>query len=70
MTRDDCVDIIRRRMEQTGLNCTQLARRSGVCYDTLRSWLYGRTYPSITYLLPVLEALGMEMVIREVERYG
>lgn len=70
MTRDECVEIIRRRMQTLGLSCTQLARMSGVNHETIKSWMYGRTYPSITYLLPVLDALGMEMVIREVERYG
>ena len=63
MTAEDYTKIVFREAERQGISRVQLSKKSGICYATLRSWYYKQTTPSLSYLLPVLEALGLQLTI-------
>lgn len=55
---------LRADMRKKKLKATQLAAKAGVSNVTLSHWLAGRNGPTLAPLLPVLDALGLEMHVR------
>ena len=56
--------VIRSERKRQGLTTRELAARSGIHIATLNSLLYKADLrPGLRILLPVLHALGLEMVI-------
>ena len=46
---------------ETGMSLTEFARRSGIRYDTLRSWRDGRGGLTLANAVRLCDALGWEL---------
>lgn len=44
-----------------------IAEKSGVHVNTIRSWIKGRTYPSLPQLCWVLAAMGKRLEVHDIE---
>ncbi len=60
--------LIRRARELSGLSQTELARRSGIAAPTISAYETGRRDPSVTNLLRILDAAGLDLALQESER--
>lgn len=60
--------IIRRARELSGLTQAELARRSGIAAPTISAYESGRRDPSVTNLLRLLDAAGLDLALQESER--
>ena len=63
MTKDEIVRALFAEADRQGKTFADLARDSGICQDTIRSWYYRKTWPSLAYLIPVLDALDLQLWI-------
>lgn len=57
--------IIRRARELSGLTQAELARRSGIAAPTISAYESGRRDPSVTNLLRLLDAAGLDLALQE-----
>lgn len=61
----DSGDLLRRIREDKQLTQKQLAEVSGFKQPTISQWENGRTAPTTTALISVLDALGYDIVVSE-----
>lgn len=57
--------ILRRAREISGLSQAELARRAGMAAPTVSAYENGRRDPTVTNLLRLLEAAGLDLALQE-----
>lgn len=63
-TTEQLMAALRADMRRKKLKATVLAEQAGISNVTLCHWLTCRNGPTLAPLLPVLDALGLEMHVR------
>lgn len=58
------VRIMEKAKKENGMTWVQVAKKSGVAFGTIWGWLNGRHSMRLDSVMKVLNALGMEMVVR------
>lgn len=59
--------LVKRARELSGLTQAELARRSGIAAPTISAYETGRRDPSVTNLLRILDAAGLDLALQESE---
>lgn len=57
--------LIRRAREIAGITQTEMARRSGIAAPTISAYEAGRRDPTVTSLLRLLDAVGLDLSLQE-----
>lgn len=57
--------LVRRAREISGLSQVELAQRSGIAAPTISAYETGRRDPSVTNLLRLLDAAGLDLALQE-----
>lgn len=61
MTQDEILRIVDQERRRRHMTRQQLEQASGISSETVRAWQYGKSSPTLSYLVPVLDALGLEV---------
>lgn len=64
MTSDEIIKVMARERERQGISYKQLQIKSGVELHTVAKWVCGAARPRLDVLIDVLDALGLEIVLR------
>lgn len=64
MTEREIISALCDEQKKTGIPWTVIAERSGVAVATIYFWQSGERHPSLTTLLLVADALGLEITIK------
>ena len=64
MTTDEIIKVMARERERQGISYKQLQIKSGVELHTVAKWVCGAARPRLDVLIDVLDALGLELVLR------
>lgn len=59
-----CVRALWEKMHEQQLGMQDLGERSGVNWNTIKDWFYGRTVPNINNLEACLNVVGSTLVVR------
>lgn len=65
MTSDEILAALADRKEYLDITYKELARKAGFAPTTVRDWLFGKYNPTFNYLVDLVEAMGLELVLRE-----
>lgn len=57
--------ILKRAREVSGLSQSELARRSGIAAPTISAYEAGRRDPTVTNLVRLLDAAGLDLALQE-----
>lgn len=70
MNNQELVQIIEARMQETGMGWMELEEKSGVRWCTVRGWRTGKHGATLDAAARVLDALGLELTVKEKEKGG
>lgn len=59
--------LVKRARELSGLTQAEIGRRSGIAAPTISAYETGRRDPSVTNLLRILDAAGLDLALQESE---
>lgn len=70
MNNEELGRIIQERMQDLGISLMDLSRKSGVNWSTIRGYIIGRHGATLDAAARVLDALGLELTVKEKETGG
>ena len=73
MTSDEIITALADRKEYLGMTYKAIGQKAGYRLTTVHDWLRGAINPSLDHLVDLVEAMGLELVLREKKgerRYG
>lgn len=68
MTQTEIIQAIEARRKDIGISHERLGKKTGVSQETIRNTLKQKNSPNLKTLLDICDALGMEVIVKQVKK--